>query len=747
MAPLTWKLLLATATLASGQHCSATDSCEDQTALLQSHLASHKSSLATAESAHMLNFPKMTTLADPTKRKMALAQFEQTAMDLATSGTAVTDEVAEICNVTTELLRSTVLQAILNEHDTDVAMLAAAHHAFDPIENQRANYEIEIDNVILPVYGDGGLIEQHVTCRNEEASLCVECGECEVDCVIHQDECDNTNERLEELHNDVINVVTLPAQCAGDPPHIIPPSSTRYAAEVSMSDHQNNKVAMEAYLDELARYEPCVNPPPNETCTICPPEPECPMPVPADHPNPCCHHRDAIHECDIVQNSLQAQACQARYTVANLLALYHAAFTAVEVRYNQVRTSIMLSEMDRKTEWDTLERVICLLGTLVQTEDGATASTENRERIQGCENDAIPEGGIGTDHLTIDYPAVPVIGTLPSLPESPCSQEFQDHWYQNITAPCGGIVDFQERYDHGFVDVCECNADEPPPARTGFPYELGPFLLFDTGLELGTAEGFTANVAGLQWQATYEGSLYTGTLSPFKPVTIPGLDDAFGLSGEGLDSAAQVAWAYPNADASAAANARIEAQGEDQTHRFFRTGAYVYLNTNSEVVALKEISVTDHLTEEHQLSFVFAPPAEITEAEANGACPGGLKPITLASIRNNGGEEYCWDKSGTLTVSGPHGAFIYKVTEYDNWTEITTTRWLAFALLAGSLPNAPPHYPATDQQNAEEHSMSVRYLAHGLVDHPIPDDRIGGPTDRAMREGTNWQQLAGMQAD
>jgi len=741
MAPLTWKLLLATATLASGQHCSATDSCEDQTALLQSHLASHKSSLATAESAHMLNFPKMTTLADPTKRKMALAQFEQTAMDLATSGTAVTDEVAEICNVTTELLRSTVLQAILNEHDTDVAMLAAAHHAFDPIENQRANYEIEIDNVILPVYGDGGLVEEHITCRNTEASLCVECGTCEVECEEDTERCTNNGQRLEELHNDVINIVTLPAQCAGDPPHIVPPSSTRYAAEVSMADHQNNKEAMEAYLAELALYVPCVDPPPTWICNTCPPNPDCTV-----HPDtPCCQHQNAIRECDVVQNSLQAQACQARYTVANYLELYRAAFQAVEVRYNQVRTSIMLSEADRKVEWDTLERVICLLGTLVQTEDGATASTENRERIQGCENDAIPEGGIGTDHLTIDYPAVPNIGTLPSLPESPCSQEFQDHFYENITAPCGGIVDFQERYDHGFVDVCECNADDPPPIRTGFPYELGPFLLFDTGLELNSATGFTANIAGLQWQATYDGSLYTGTLSPFKPVTIPGLDDAFGLSGEGTDSAVQVAWAYPNADASAAATARIEAEGENQAHRFFRTGGYVYLNTASEVVALKEVAVTDHATEEHQMSFVFAPPAEITEAEANSACPGGMHPITIASIRNNGGDEYCWDKSGTLTVSGPHGAFLYKVVIYDNFTEITTTRWLAFALLAGSLPNAPPHYPATDQQNADEHSMSVRYLAHGLVDHPIPDDRIGTPTDKAMREGTNWMQLAGME--
>jgi len=740
MAPLTWKLLLATATLASGQHCSATDSCEDQTALLQSHLASHKSSLATAESAHMLNFPKMTTLADPTKRKMALAQFEQTAMDLATSGVAVTDEVAEICNVTTELLRSTVLQAILNEHDTDVAMLAAAHHAFDPIENQRANYEIEIDNVIIPVYGDGGLIEQHVTCRNVESSLCVECGHCEVNCTSHQEECEVSGERLEELHNDVINIVTLPASCAGDPPHIIPPSTTKYEQEVSMSDHQNNKVAMEAYLAELALYEPCENPPPTISCSICPPNPECPN---AD--NPCCNHIDQIHECDVIQNSLQAQACQARYTVANLLALYHAAFTAVEYRYGQVRTSVLLSADDRQVEWLVLERVICLLGTLVQTEDGATASTENRERIQGCENDAIPEGGIGSDHLIITPLPVPDIGTLPSLPESPCSQEFQDHWYQEITAPCGGIVDFQERYDHGLVDVCECNADEPPPARTGFPWEIGPFLLFDTGLTLNSAEGFRANVAGLEWTATYQGSLYTGTLSPFKPVTLPGLDNAFGLSGEGLDAVAQVAWAYPNADASAAATAIIEAQGEDQAHRFFRTGGYVWLNSNSEVVALKEIATTDSLTQEHQMSLIFAPPAEITEAEANSACPGGMKPITLASIRNNGGQEYCWDKSGTLTVSGPHGAFLYKVVEYDNWTEITTTRWLSFALLAGSLPNALPHYPATDQQNADEHSMEVRYLAHGMVDHPIPADRIGGASDKALREGTNWMQLAGMQ--
>jgi len=418
-----------------------------------------------------------------------------------------------------------------------------------------------------------------------------------------------------------------------------------------------------------------------------------------------------------------------------------------------VKTQIMLQEEDRKVEWDTLERVICLLSTLVQTQDGATASTANREAIQACENDDIPPDGIGTDHLTIEYFAVPVIGTLPTLPESPCTDEFRNGHYTNITF-CEGNPEAQEEFTWGFVDVCECNATEPPQPRYGFPHELGPYLLFDTGLALNSAEGFSANKDAGTWQATFEGSLYTGTLSPAKENTLPGLNEAFGLSADAGTAVREVAWVYPNQEISRAIrndNTRDDQNqllrgnySEDMAHRFFRTGGYVWWNSDGQVVALKEVSTLENQFTNaggHDLRLIYAPPAEITEQEANTACPGGLKPANFKYILNGGGQEYCWHRSGTTPVEGPHGAFVYKVQEHDYWLDVTSIHWYSYALMAGSLPNATEHYAATDQQNAEPASMEVRYLAHGLDEHPIPADRIGGATDKAVREGTTWEQL------
>lgn len=715
MAPCTWKLLLASATLAPGQHCSVNDSCEDQTALLQSHLASHKSSLVTAEQGHMLNFPKMSVLTDPSKRKVALAQFENTALELAQNRAGVTDEVVEICNVTAALLENTVLQAILSEHDTDVAMLQAAYDAFVPIEGQRAAYETQIEDAMRPVYGDEtteGCLVAHTQCRTEEANECVECNECHVNCTEITEECDNANLDLENKHNDVINVVTTPARCINGAIH--PPTSEQYATEVTISDHEENRVKMEAYLAALAAWEQCEEQDPVTVCNSCPPPPHTPPPG-----SQCEDFIQLMETCDTMQTDCQAAACDARYEVMRLLALYHAAFTSATTRYNNVEASIRVMEADRKVEWDTLERVICLLMTLTSDQDGDAASAANLARIDQCMDDTqIPNGGRGTAHLNIDYFATPDVGTLPTLPANPCSEEFINEHITTVT-PCNGQHTTDTTFTHTVIDTCECLADPHGPDHTnGFPYILGPFLLFETGYEP-TFSGFTVDVAGASWQATFEGSLYTGRLSPLKQVTIPGLNDAFGL--EGMDTAEMVAWAYPDAQGTSDRNDAELQDGfqELNGHRFIRTGGFVYFNSGGQVVAMKQTQVSDStLGQNPSLTMNFAPGVDISLADVNAACPAGMNPVTLASIRTGGGEEYCWDKSGAVQVSGPHGAFLYKVTDQSVFTGQTQTRYVAYAVTSGAAYDPPDHRPATDQQNAGyiDPSLTIHMLAPQLMD-------------------------------
>ena len=249
----------------------------------------------------------------------------------------------------------------------------------------------------------------------------------------------------------------------------------------------------------------------------------------------------------------------------------------------------------------------------------------------------------------------------------------------------------------------------PTPREVGFPYELGPFMLFDAGLTLNSAEGFTVSAGMDAWEAVYEGNTYRGRCSPFADVTLPDLDAAFGLEGDNVVN--RIAWAYPD---NAAYDEMLASTGtvytETMTHRFLRTGGFVYLNAAGTAVALKELSkaepslIVDPLA---QVTLEFDIPQGITEDQATHACPGGFAPITIQELRDAGALSYCWDKSGTLSFC-PHGCFHYNTEGLDG------LGYIAFPVMESTAHLAPAHYAPTDQQGATVASMITGVLAATL---------------------------------
>lgn len=706
MAPSLWKLLLATVQLSSCRQCSATESCDEETTLLQSHVTKTSMGLAAADTHH-LNFPHISSLTDPDKRKMALAQFEETATELASNRAAVTPIVVEVCNSTSELLRDTVMSAIVHEHDTDVASLAAAYAVFGSVEQQRLEYEQLILNAMDSVYGDGGLIEVHTECRIRESEQCAGCAECEDTCTEVITDCELAEVELRLRLNDVISQVDRDAYCDANG-HIRPPSSETV---ITQAEHEVNRPAFNAYLAALAAFEECEV----RKTIVCE---SCEVPettgtsllavsqrlgstpvvpggeVPDAGNNPVCrNHTDIRVECNTIQQQLQAAACDSRHLASNYLSLYEAAFLAAVRRYNQVSSHVRILEADRKVEWDTLERVICLLMTLTNPDDGAASSVETQNLIAGCRND-----DVDTSHLDIVYLPTPDMGDLPTLPPNPCEDEFADEHYAGLPQ-CAGIADYLERIDHGILSTCMCFADAPEERHYGFPWELGPFLLFNAGFELNSASGFQVTGAGDAWTAVVDGAQYTGRISPFVAVSLEGLNDAFGLSGS--DSVAQVAWVYGDPQGTTDLILHGEDYPETMQHRFVRTGGYVYRNAQGFVVALKEMSPSsDSLGQTAQLTIYFGDPGVITEAMAISACPQ-MAPITLGRLLDAGAEEYCWEFSNAIPLCD-HGCFLYKTV---------THGYLAFPVVEGPAIDRPEHYAATDQQAALEHSMHTGHLA------------------------------------
>jgi len=263
---------------------------------------------------------------------------------------------------------------------------------------------------------------------------------------------------------------------------------------------------------------------------------------------------------------------------------------------------------------------------------------------------------------------------------------------------------------------------------------LGPFLIFDTGFALNSADGFSVNAATAQWTArllAVSAQDYTGRLSPFVAVSLPNLDVAFGLTDTNV--VAQVAWAYPDPRGTT----EINADSETMAHRFIRTGGFVYRNAAGDVVALKELSPTEtSLDQNPELTLSFTDGFDITEAQANAACPVMNTPA--GHLNFEPAVEYCWDKSSTIDAcaqpvveptmvdgvltpgdTGRHGCYLFKVMTTTVVTEAstapngdvtpeqteTTYSWVAFALEQAATWNHANHYAASDQEGAAIASM------------------------------------------
>jgi hypothetical protein len=559
------------------------------------------------------------------------------------------------------------------------------------------------------VYGPGGLIDQHITCRTWESQECVDCGECRIDCETTEETCDLLEAELRLKYIDVINTVTTPAWC-DENANIHPPHEETI---VTIAEHHLNKAKMEAYLAALAAFEAC-----EETedthCTSCPPDPnQCEVGNTVNRLElcPCLNHTSTRNDCNTIQQRLQAAQCESRHSVSNYLNLYTQAFEGALYRYNMVETQIRVMEADRKVEWDTLERVICLLLTLSIDEDGSASSVDTANAIDTCRSQ-----DVDTTHLDIEYPVPPGLGDLPDLPHDPCGSEFEADAYDGVPASCAGNEELQHEFEHGLVTECGCSAEPPTAREVGFPYDLGPFLLFDTGLAFNSASGFIVSEAMDAWEAVFEGRTYRGRCSPFADTTLDNLDEAFGLEGDNVVN--RIAWAYPDQAAYDEMLAVTDTvYTETMVHRFLRTGGFVYVNAAGTAVALKEIAPAPPalvVAEDAELTLTFGAPEGITMEQANHACPGGFGPITIQALRDAGALEYCWDKSLTLSFC-PHGCFTYKTEGLDG------LGYISFPVVESTAHVAPAHYAPTDQQGAVEASLITGVLA--ATNAPTEDEQ------------------------
>jgi hypothetical protein len=340
-------------------------------------------------------------------------------------------------------------------------------------------------------------------------------------------------------------------------------------------------------------------------------------------------------------------SCEYHHVAAGQLTLYQNEFQATLTFYNDAVARVMIEEADRKVEWDVLTRVICLLLTLTNEEDGAAASTETEARIQRFWDDEVD-----VSHLTINYEDPPNMLSLPELPPLPCTAEHDDHYDLGPPAACLALV---ETHNTQSTSVCSCLADEV--AHQGLI--LGHYLMIDPAVPL--------TVAGGMWNVQLDGETFGGHVSTMHEADFTDLtanmlteDQLEQTEADGTPNddytgpIAKIGWAYPTA-----VPIQTDA-GLSLAQRFASRGGMVFLNANDEVVAVRELaSASGALGQPVAATLSFSSAEEITDEQVAAACPSGLQPVPESSrYYAQGARDYCWVMSNSLAQC-TNGCFIY----------------------------------------------------------------------------------------
>lgn len=633
MAPLK-SFLLASSGLAASLTCTQ-DNCEagDQTALLQSHLTRKSDMALTGTGAAF--FPKLGNLHDPLTRKSALLEIQKTAVKLSSMDQSeVTDVVVEVCTDTANMLNYTVLQAIYAEHQVDERRLEEGLAAFDEIDSPVSEGELS-DQLAAAL----ALLQQRsdalTSCRTTQSQQCLEYEECEVD--VHPpcegcQNCDNCDiaDSLCSLDYEIHT-----RWCTGDYQN----AALRTATTTTGIEWRTETKTI------FQRYQVAVD----ECQAVC---------------HNCTEITDTcetIHiivdetsiECNSFHHDWLAAKCAYHRVGQFDMQMYQEAYMRALVDYNDIIAHVMISEADRKVEWEVVTRVICLLLTLTNTEDGSAASAENTAMIQACYD--LP---VDTTHLDIEYLPPPDMVTIPDIGPLPCAADTVHDDIYGVPPVCD--IAITNGHMTAATAVCPCLDLVAPTSPT---LELGHYLLVDPSITI------TIPTGQAQWQSVIGDVTYVGPISALHTESMPALTSGFFTEDEitDLDAAnggiASVAFAYgsPSYVANGADGLPLPMNIEQ---RFARNGGMIYMDSAGAVIAIRELaSSRSPLAQDATAYMSFEPARTLTEAEFTSSCSGGGLDVTDGWQIHLGAEKYCWNQ-GSLAGDGwtcTAGCFVYKM--------------------------------------------------------------------------------------
>jgi len=332
------------------------------------------------------------------------------------------------------------------------------------------------------------------------------------------------------------------------------------------------------------------------------------------------------------------------------LELYQAGFQATLVAYNDIVARVMIEEADRKVEWEVLTRVICLLLTLTNPDDGAASSASNAALIESCyTND------VDTSHLDIEYRPPPDMLDLPTLPPLPCGNDVVEDPIYSPPAVCATLI---TQHNTAATAVCPCPDAE---AISSPSLELGHYLMINPSVSVSVQNTLS------QWTATMsDGTIHQGSISPIHTGAMPALTSGFFTDEEVADTdtangganggIASAAWAYGSPSAASGSMSLEE--------RFALNGGMVYMDSANTVIAVRELqSASSSLGQDVSAYMAFEPAKDVDTPTYETACPSPQEVVDGWHLYL-GATHYCWTQNSAVSGDGwscADGCFVYKM--------------------------------------------------------------------------------------
>jgi len=621
MAPL--KMFLMCSGIAAVEECLS--NCEapgDQTALLQSHL-SRKGELA-VQHTELQHFPSLGHLQDPKKRRGSLAQFEQTATNLVKDRGSVTPAVVTLASQIVDLLEGDgdgdggILTSILDEHHNDVNQLNYEFIVFAPLQERRGDLEAAISG-----YDSSLTHAQHLDCRESESTLCQALGVCSSDLAELEEAVNDAEEALQSIDADIHD-----GWCVQTSDHT--------AESFMVASNEDFKSYNEALTNLTAATEAL-------EAVACSEEQS---------------SWDAERQrCNTLQVTVESSSCKHQGLVVHDRSDFNEVWLSAVNRYDATKVRVIADAADRIVEWTTIKKVVCLLEKLMDSTAGSAASADNAAAIAACHD------------LDVDINSLQiVIKPTPTIPpetettsENPCLESFRTDHYSAIDQVC--VQTYPDLLSGpNSIGSCTCLQEEGSPYISvggAFPHALISYLLYDAEATFGS-DGFSLDVDTKIWTLVDGSTTYTGSISSTSAISLPSLNEAYGLSGS--NTVSSYAWAYP-ADGQQFSTT----DGETALFRFLRTGGYVYLNEAGATVALKAVTPWIGADDEAQMTLHWLEPVSLSEPDATSACDG-MHLVTSGRLQFGGATDYCWAPADTNLAGCEHGCFIFK-TQSDEGDE------------------------------------------------------------------------------